>query len=175
MSVGDGSFSTLTLLIGIPGAGKTTWLNEYVRTHPSVDVVSTDKIREELFGTIVCDPSQNDKVYEVARNKVDTLLRQKKRIGFGPEVIVDSTNVDAHLWKQYKDLKPSVMFARVFLTPPEEAIKRMQHRTYKVPADVIERKWSELQNNLKYLNCIFNMVITMNTPNYYPLLLANQK
>ena len=152
-------FATITLLIGIPGAGKTTWVKEYKKKHPTIFIVSTDEIREKLFGTIICDPLQNEEVYNEAIKEVKEIMDIPVKTGFGPEIIIDSTNVDINLWRRYKDLNPYLMFARIFLTPPEEAEKRMEKRSYKVSKEIINEKWNELQKNLKYLKFFFNIII----------------
>ena len=38
--------ATLYLLVGVPGAGKTTWAMQ----HPKLVHISSDAIRKELFG-----------------------------------------------------------------------------------------------------------------------------
>lgn len=153
-------FSVLMLLIGIPGSGKTTWVQNYKKTHPLTYVVSTDEIRKELFGRDECDPCYNQKVRDIAKKKVETILNDPNAVGgLGPEIIVDSTNCDVSEWIKYKNLKPSAMIAKVFDVTPEEANKNQQNRERQVPYDAIKKYYSTLQNNKKHLPKIFNLIL----------------
>lgn len=157
-------FSLLILTIGIPAAGKSTWVKEYLQKNPYTYVISTDEIRKELTGTEQCtDPAFSDHVHDVARERVAKILDDpaayERGIGFGPEILVDSTNVDLEEWVKYKKLKPSVILAKVFETTPEEADKRQRDRERKVPFEVLQEKWQTLQKNKSYIPYIFNMLL----------------
>ncbi len=41
---------TLILLSALPGSGKSTWAAKYKKANPKTKIVSSDDIREELFG-----------------------------------------------------------------------------------------------------------------------------
>lgn len=144
----------LILCIGIPGSGKSTWVKEYVRAHRATVVVSTDEIRKELTGTSECDASQNSFIYNEARVRVRKALLEKH------DVIVDATNVDVHEWMAYKEicLDNTIKVAKVFNVPPEQALARMRDRERKVPKEIVERKWRQLQSNRQFLPYIFNFV-----------------
>ena len=157
-------FSILILTIGIPAAGKSTWVKEYLKKNPYTYVISTDDIRKELTGTEQCvDPSFSDHVHDVARERVAKILQDpvayERGIGFGQEILVDSTNVDLEEWVKYKKLKPSVILAKVFETTPEEAEKRQRDRERKVPFEVLQEKWQTLQKNKTYIPYIFNLLL----------------
>lgn len=152
-------FSVLILLIGIPGSGKTTWVKEYMKTHPLTYVVSTDEIRKEFFGKDECDPSFNQKIRDEAKKRVKKIIDDKQaRGGLGPEIIVDSTNCDVKEWIKYKMLGASMMAARVFDVTPEQAMKNQEKRERKVPYDVIKMYYDHLQNNKQHLTKIFNFI-----------------
>lgn len=158
-------FSMLILTVGVPGSGKTRWVNEYTKQHPYTHVVSTDAIRKECTGVEQCiDPSQNDWIHDEARRRVKNIIDDPhwyapNAVGFGPEIIVDSTNVNVDEWIKYKALKPSVILAKVFNTPVDEAMKNQENRERKVPREIVQMKWDELQKNKKYLPFIFNMIL----------------
>lgn len=159
-----GKFSILILTVGIPGSGKTSWVKEYKSTHPLVHIVSTDDIREDLFGTRVCIPAQNQTVYEEARKRVKAIITnpsEEDMKGIGPEIIVDSTNVDFMEWIKYKELGPSIIIAKVFEVEPEEAWGRQQNRlpSLIVPFEILLKKWGEYTKNKRFLPHIFNMII----------------
>lgn len=154
------TFSILILTIGVPGCGKTKWVEEYMKSHPLTYVVSTDHIRKELTGTeIVSDPSENEGIHEEAIKRVKHILEiPSKSYCLGPEIIIDSTNTNVYEWLRYRKLNPSIMIAKVFNIPPEEAIRRQEGRERKVPNEVIKNKWEEFQHDKQYLNQIFNMI-----------------
>lgn len=160
-------FSILKLTIGAPGSGKTTWVKEYKKTHPLTYIISTDEIRKELTGTSGCDPSQSSMIHDVARKRVQEILDDPANYGenqgMGPEILVDSTNDEIEEWLKYKELKPSAMVAIVFKIDIEEAMKRQFIRGRIVPRDVVERKWRNIEKNLKYLPCFFNMIEMIDT------------
>ena len=159
-----GSFSLLILTIGIPGAGKSTWVKEYQKQHPQVHVVSTDQIRKELTGSEQClDPSKNHEIHEEARRRVKEIISNPEEYGdkynLGPEIIVDSTNVEIEEWLSYKNLDPSIMIAKVFDITVEEAVNRQKTRERQVPKEIIEEKWFLLKHNMQFLSKIFNLII----------------
>ena len=158
------NFSMIILTIGIPGSGKTYWVNEYKKTHPLTFVVSTDAIRLELTGHEECiDPSQNDLIHEEARKRVKEILENPEHYngsrGLGPEIIVDSTNVDVLEWIKYKQLGATLIICKLFNTTPEQAMKNQEKRERVVPLDILVMKWETLEHNKKFLPNIFNMIL----------------
>lgn len=156
-----GRFSTLILTIGIPGSGKTTWVEEYTKTHPLTYVISTDALRKEITGVEQCvDPSQNDMIHNEARKRAKKILEDPNSVGgFGPEIIIDSTNVDLSEWIEYRKLNPSLMLAKVFDIDPKQAYLNQQAREREVPFDIIMMKYDNLMKNKPYIKHLFNMVL----------------
>lgn len=159
------SYCVLILTIGIPGSGKSTWVEEYRKKYPhGTFVISTDNLRKELTGVEQCvDPSQNNMIHEEARKRVKTIIDNstslRKELGTWPVIIVDSTNVDVEEWIAYKQLGASIMLAKLFEISPEEALKRMDNRERKVPQAILEWKWNKLQNNKAAILKLFNGII----------------
>ena len=152
-------FSILILTIGIPGSGKTRWVENYMKTHPRTHVISTDKIRKEITGFEQCiNPAQNDMIHEEARKRVRDILNSKEKESLGPEIIVDSTNCDIQEWIAYKNLNPSIIRAIVFERTPNEAEKNQMFRERHVPFEILQQKWDQLQKYKKYLPYVFNMI-----------------
>ena len=145
----------LILCIGIPGSGKSTWAAKYLDEHKATTIISTDRLREELFGTTLCNPAQSPLVHAEARRRARLALEEKK------DVLVDSTNVDLSEWLAYKEicLPNTLRVAKVFKTTPEVAMRRMSKRERKVPYEVVATKWQALQNNMQFLPYIFNFII----------------
>ena len=157
--------SILILTIGIPGAGKSTWVKEYVSKHHAVQVISSDEIRKELTGTRECDPSQSLNIHEEARRRVKDILDFPEKYGYvgptGPEIIIDSTNVELSEWLKYRELGPTLMYAKIFNVPPEIAMAHqlVGRKDRVVPYEILESKWKQLQENLHHIPSIFNFVI----------------
>jgi predicted kinase len=40
----------LLLMVGLPGSGKSTWVAQFLKTHPDYRSVSTDDCRERIYG-----------------------------------------------------------------------------------------------------------------------------
>ena len=156
-----GRFSILILTIGIPGSGKSTWTKEYQKQHPLTYIVSTDAIREELMGTRrVDDASKSPMIHEEARKRVKQILDDpNSQGGLGPEIIVDSTNVDVEEWAAYRKLNPSIMLAKVFDISVSEAMERQNERGFIVPQEVVQWKYDSLQKYKPYMQFFFNMIL----------------
>lgn len=158
--------SILYLTIGIPGSGKTTWVNEYKKAHPYVHVVSTDEIRKELTGIEQCiNPTQNDMIHEEARKRVSALINDDKNYGgnngMGPVIIVDSTNTEKEEWIKYKLLKPTIIIAKVFDKNVDECFERIKmFRPERiVPKEILQMKKDQLEKSKPFLSKIFNMIL----------------
>jgi len=75
------------MTVGIPGCGKSRWVNEYCKNH-DVEIVSTDGIRKELTGTVntMKELGREEDVWNRAMNRVANYLTE------GKNVILDATN-----------------------------------------------------------------------------------
>lgn len=78
---------TVTLTIGLPGSGKTTWAKDAINDLPQMIVrVNNDDIREALFPVgHVWKPKDENKVREVRQKRVTEFLNR------GWDVILDNT------------------------------------------------------------------------------------
>ena len=159
-----GGFSKLVLTIGIPGSGKTRWVEKYKKTHPLVFVISTDDLREELTGVRQCDPTQSEWIHEEARKRAKEVMDHPDDYGFkhtlGPTIIIDSTNVDVSEWIKYKNLGCTLMSARLFDVTVDKAMENQTKRERQVPRFVLEDKYQTLQRNKKYMPYFFNFIYT---------------
>lgn len=152
----------LTVAIGIPGAGKSTWVKEvFLKQYPATKLVSTDEIRKEHNGTGACDPDENDKIHMEAVDRARQYLKD------GYSVVVDATNVGIPDWYEYYKIAhdPEVYgdgliltTAKVFDVPPEEAMQRQIKRGRVVPMPVLEEKWLKLSRSKVALPCFFNFI-----------------
>lgn len=123
---------TVYFMIGIPSSGKSTWARENL---PGCPVVSTDAIREELFGT--AEGSGPDGiVFEIAHRRV------LECVADGRDVAYDATNVSPkQRGKLLEKLRRcGVDFRAVAIVmdvTPGEALQMQKGRERKVPAAAI--------------------------------------
>lgn len=77
---------SLILLVGIPGSGKTTYAEKYIKEHPDTVHLSSDKIRAELWG---------DEGIQGDNNEVFSLMQTRaiEALNNGHSVVYDCTNV----------------------------------------------------------------------------------
>lgn len=124
--------TTVYFMVGIPASGKTTWARENL---PGCAIVSTDAIREELFGTAE-GGGHEELVFETAHRRV---IEQATS---GRDVVYDATNVSpAQRGKLLQKLQESgVDFRAVTIVidvTPAEALRMQELRGRKVPAAAI--------------------------------------
>lgn len=153
------------MTIGIPGAGKTTWVKKYIgeNKRTNMHVISTDEIREELTGDPQCDPKDNVRIHgeaiRRAKDIIDNPDNYGGNMGLGPTIIIDSTNTDVNLWRKYRELNPTLMMCKIFLVDVDEGMKRQEGRERKVPRFVLEDKNKELLANLHLIPTFFDIYL----------------
>lgn len=126
--------STVYLLVGIPGSGKSTWAQQFSGLD-TCDIISTDAIRGELTG----DPGDqrcSREAFDIAYARLRTALY------YGHDVCFDATNVTRQARQRVMRIAhqadPSVVLIAVtFPISVSEAIQRQALRDRQVPADVI--------------------------------------
>ncbi|MDN5347115.1 MAG: hypothetical protein PWP65_679 [Clostridia bacterium] len=129
---------SLTVLIGPPAAGKSTWRQNF-----KGEVISTDAIRREKFG-VQYDPRIEPAVWRLAYVKLRQALAE------GKDVCFDATNTTRarrqpliRLAKEYG----ATVRAVVFLHDLELLLRRNAARPpgKRVPDEVILTKYEEFQ------------------------------
>lgn len=80
----------LVVTVGLPGSGKTSWTNEFIEENPNktIDIISSDKIREELFNDIG-DQNHNSEVFDVMKKRAKESLTQ------GHVAVYEATNISS--------------------------------------------------------------------------------
>lgn len=159
--------SKLIIPVGVPGSGKST----LAATIPGAIVLSSDNIREELFGDANLQYTEEYAAKKIKQKKIDTsdlsyekLLalkihlcnasvfgtlnyRVKKALKEGKDVVYDATNISAKtrkgILKSFAGLYDSAE-AYFFDIPIETAIERNNKRDRVVPVEVIERMFKDL-------------------------------
>ena len=132
---------TLTILVGCPASGKSTFAEWIVKTEPKTMRVSRDEIRDSQFATFLEQDSES-MISKMINEQVKILLQN------GWNVLLDNCHtkseyIDAHI-KQFNTLA-NIDF-KVFDIPFEELIIRNAKRTRKVPKKVIEKMFQQLQH-----------------------------
>lgn len=143
----------VTLCIGLPGSGKSSWARKYKEDHPDTVIISTDELRHELTGTTKCDPSQNEMIHEAAFERALDIFETP---GVQHTVIIDSTNCSLEEWERYSRL-PAAKYGMFFPLDVDSAVMRMEKRPIesRVPRDVVQEKYNDLAKALPYAHHYF--------------------
>lgn len=141
----------LTLLIGLPGSGKSTYVRDkydYKRIFcNSVRVLSSDKIREELYGN-VNDQTHNSEVFQFMKDRAVELL------GLNYDVVIDATNITRKSRESivnYIDVQLKGFYDYgyiryvVMATPYYKCLENNRKRSRQVPEDVIKRMYKNFE------------------------------
>ena len=147
---------TFLMLIGIPGSGKTHWINLNKKKLDAMnyEVISPDEIRQEITGKI-SDLSQDRIVWNEAK------LRVFNRLINGKNVILDATNVNYYYRRLFIENLPKCnLRAKLFEVTPELAKERIKNDLKhgkprsKVPEEVIDRMQNQFINYCSVLALI---------------------
>ena len=130
------NFSDIYMLCGLPGSGKSTLAN-YLHKYLGAEIVSSDEIREELFGD-AREQKRGNQVFDIARNRVNDLIANHK------DIIIDATNLTPKYRSLFLDCKTDgKKIAYAFHNDPQLAevrnAKRFADGNRSVPAHVIEK------------------------------------
>ena len=131
--------SKLIMLIGLPGSGKSYWSKKYIQENPDTILVSSDSIREEVFGD-VNDQSHNQEVFNIVEKRCREALKANK------ETVLDATNLNRKRRINFiKTMPKCEVKAVVFAIPFEECCKRNAARERVVPQSAMERMYRSFQ------------------------------
>jgi predicted kinase len=130
----------LTILVGCPASGKSTFAEWIVKTEPKTMRVSRDEIRATQFAQVM-EQEAESMISKMINEQVKTLLIN------GWNVLLDNCHtkleyLETHI-KQFQDLA-NIEF-KVFDLPMEELLIRNAKRSRKVPKKVIENMFHQLQ------------------------------
>jgi protein phosphatase len=124
----------LVILVGCPGAGKSTWGKKFAAENNLV-YVSTDAIRAEL-GTGEGDQNVSAAAFATARGRISTAL------GAGKSAMIDATSVTKKARKDWINLgrgHGAYIIAVAFEVPREELLRRDAQRERHVGPDIVDR------------------------------------
>ena len=80
----------LVVTVGLPSSGKTSWVDDFIGENQgkAIDVISSDKIREEVFNDIE-DQDHNSEVFDLMKR------RTKESLSQGHIAIYEATNISS--------------------------------------------------------------------------------
>lgn len=131
---------SLVLIVGIPGSGKTTYAEKYIKEHSNTIHISSDRIRAELWGNEAIQ-GDNNEVFSLMQSRAIDALNN------GRSVVYDATNVTRKDRSYIISLCPK--FAKIechiIWAPIETCIERDSARERTVGKEVIDRMLKRFQ------------------------------
>ncbi|TAE54301.1 MAG: AAA family ATPase [Nostocales cyanobacterium] len=131
----------LLLLIGLPGSGKSTLAKQLMTECPQMQLVSTDVIRGQLFGSEAIQGS-----WLLIWREIERQFQQATNAGI--DTIFDATNAQRRNRQDVIQLARDLGFTHItgiwLKTPVWLCLKRNQKRDRQVPEDVIFRMHRQL-------------------------------
>lgn len=145
----------LIIMVGPPGAGKTTIAEQICDSYDNFVIVSPDKVREELTGD-ASNQTQNERVFSRVYNQLTSYLEH------GKNVVYDATNCRSH--HRYKIISVCENYAYRIIcvmstTPISDCIARNNERNKPVPEDVIEKMYFNLRKHPPIIFEGFDMIV----------------
>ncbi|MEA5564074.1 AAA family ATPase [Anabaena sp. UHCC 0399] len=135
--------SPLILLIGLPGSGKSTLAKQLIAECPLMQLISTDAIRGQLFGSEAIQGS-----WMLIWREIERQLQQA--ISTDKTVIFDATNAQRRHRREIITLTRGIGFTHItgvwVKTPVWLCLARNQKRDRTVPEEIILRMHRQLRD-----------------------------
>lgn len=124
--------SSIHMLVGIPGSGKSHYAKELCRQHRAVHV-ATDSIRQKLFG----DEAKQKNTYVVFDEAFSQI---EQALASGRNVVFDATNVSRERRLKFlKRFREVPVECHVCSTPYNIAMQRAQSRKRRIDESVMSK------------------------------------
>jgi len=164
------------ILVGCPSSGKSTIASQLVSQNSNLHIVSTDKIREQLFG---------DEIIQGNWQLIETeiLLQIQQHLTGGHSVIYDATNAKRS-WRmdllQKLQQYENVQWIGLHLKTPLEVCKQWnQQRQRQVPEDVIENMYNSLKDfppiNAEGFSAVYSIPYNQGKMDITPIIIKSQE
>ena len=145
------------MLIGPPGCGKTSVANRVADDY-GYSVVSSDKVREELYGD---EEIQGDSEEVFARVHSDIL----NLLSEGKDVVMDATNCAykyrAEILRPVRYLDGVNVIGVVFDGDLDECLVNNRKRKRYVPHRIVKKMWNSLRLNPPQFEEGFDFIVNM--------------
>lgn len=131
----------LWVLVGLSGSGKSSYTTELAQVRPNTDIISTDRIREELTGDYT-NQEHNEEVFKIFHNRIRYSLEHKR------DVIADATNLTMKSRRAILQKVNGLNIVKVclLLTKPFQICKiDSLKREHPVSEDVLKKQISRFQ------------------------------
>ena len=135
VDLSNDNIPTITVLIGLPASGKSTFANTLVDDNTIIH--SSDKLRKELYGNENIQEHNSDLFVELHRRIKDDLKS-------GKNVIYDATNISKKRRIAFLEELKNISCKKIcicLMTPYELCLKYNSLRDRKVPEEVIKRMY----------------------------------
>lgn len=143
--------SELKFMVAPSGAGKSTWVNNFIKENKGWVAVSRDKLREQLFSYTEDNVNEyyslpnlgltEKLITDVLYNNIKFLLSK------GLNVIIDNTNLKMrYINPIIKEFPESLISFQVINTTLEECIERNNQRKRKVDRLIIYKQYEDFKN-----------------------------
>lgn len=137
------SHSSLILLIGLPGSGKSTLAKQLLTECPQMQLISTDAIRGQLFGSEATQGS-----WLLIWRELERQFQQA--VTSGIPTIFDATNAQRKNRRELIELARDLGFMQITAiwvkTPVWMCLVRNQKRDRQVPEEIILRMHRQLRD-----------------------------
>ena len=134
--------NTLYVMVGASGSGKSTFAKELNKLFFNTEIVSSDRVREELWGN-ESDQQNPKKVFDYCEELVcyhaDVL---------DENVIFDATNLFKKYRKRWVELGKEYFYKTVAIwcnTSKANCIANQDKRERQVPTNIVERQWDSCE------------------------------
>jgi predicted kinase len=138
----EATVKRLIILVGIPGAGKTTLAKKIMEK--GFHCLSADPIREELYGN-AAEQGDKEEVFKIFFERFDDALSKEL------DIIIDNTNLNPRQRKPILERAQKANYADVQLwlldVPLDVCLKRNASRPRVVPDDIVANMFMELNRS----------------------------
>lgn len=138
--------STLMITVGLPGCGKDYYYKTHLKDNKVLHI-SSDKIREEVFGDIN-DQTHNNEVFSIMEKKVIEAIKM------GMDIYYNATNLSGrrreHLINIAKKTGVEKVTILLFVPPYQVCFERNKNRDRVVPQYAMDRMLKQFEPPHKF-------------------------
>ena len=132
----------LILMVGVPGAGKTTVAKKVV--DKGFHYLNADQIRAELYGS-ESEQGDKEKVFAIFFERLEAAMKQNLSI------VIDNTNLNPRQREPILEMAKNNGYSDIQLwfldVPLPLCLERNKNRERVVPDDIVSNMYNELNKN----------------------------